>query len=122
MVGEPLPHLLIGPRPFERVGVEAVVLRGAGQHLLDELFPTAPGASLQVAIPERPDQQLRLVQPRGVGRREAGTPPAPARRPVRFRVPRRVAGVAILDQEYPLQVPMPTAESPQLPNVVASIL
>ena len=34
------------------------------------------------------------------------------------RVPGRVAGVAVLDQEHPLQAPVPPAERPQLPDVV----
>src|SRR5690242_7299722 len=89
MLGEPHPHLLIGPRPLEGVGIPPVVLRPAGQHILDELLPAAPGDPLQVVIPDRPDQQLRLVQPRRMGRREAGSPPSLAPRPVRRRVPRR---------------------------------
>src|SRR5438094_10048033 len=110
MLGEPHPHLLIGPRPLERVGIPPVVLWPTGQHILDELLPAAPGASLQIVTPERPHQQLRLVQPRRMGRREAGTPPPRAPRPVLLRVPRRVAGVAILNEEHALQVPAPAAE------------
>src|SRR6476620_6964780 len=52
MFGEPLPHPLIGPRPLKGVGVEPVVLRPRGQHMLAHLLTTAPRAPLQVAVPE----------------------------------------------------------------------
>src|SRR5436309_8084854 len=71
MLGEPHPHLLIGPSPLEGVGIQPVVLRPTGQHIIDELFPTTPRTSLQVVVAERPHQQLRLVQPRRMGRCEA---------------------------------------------------
>jgi len=87
MLDEPLPHLLIGPRPRKGMGVEAIVLRSGGYHMLDQFLPFAPGVSLQIAMPECSDQQLRLVQPRGVGWGEAGPPPTPALRPVDRRVP-----------------------------------
>src|SRR5262245_66407765 len=98
MLGEPHPHLLIGPSPLEGVGIPPVVLWPTGQHMLDELFPASPRVPLQVVIPEHPHQQLRLVQPRSMGRCESGSPPPLAPRPVVLRVPRRVAGVTILDQ------------------------
>src|ERR1700682_2665001 len=100
MLGEPLPHLVIRPGPLEWMGIEVVILRPRGYHMLNQLLPTAPGVPLQVAMAERSDHQSRLVQPRGVARREAGPPPAPATRPVGRRVPRRVARVAILNQEH----------------------
>src|SRR5258708_4586530 len=106
MPDEPFPHLLIGPRPRKGMSVEAVILRPGGDHLLDQLLPSAPGVSLQVAMPECSDQQFRLVQPRSVGWREAGPPPTPALRPVDRRVSRRVAGIPVLNQEHPFQSPM----------------
>src|SRR5208337_4566236 len=106
MFGEPLPHLLIVPGPLEGMGIELVVLRRGGQHMRDELLPTAPRRSLQVMVLERSDQQLCLVQPGGVGRREAGPPPAPATLLVFPRLPGRMARVAVLDQEHPLEPPM----------------
>src|SRR3954468_21007884 len=90
--------------------------------MLDELGPTPPRASLEVVVTERLDARLRLVQPRGIHRGEAGSPPAIAPRPVRRRGASRMAGVPILDQEHPLQVAMAAAECPQLPDVVHSVL
>ena len=103
MLDEPLPHLLIGPRPRKGMSVEAVILRPGGYHMLEQLLPFAPGISLPIALAEGSDQQFRLVQPRGVGWREAGSPPIPAFRPVDGRVPRRVAGVTVLNQEHPFK-------------------
>src|SRR6202521_3671405 len=115
MFGEPLPHLLIGPGPLEGMGVELVVFRRGGQHMRDELLPTAPGRSLQVMVLERSDQQLCLVQPGGVGRREAGPPPAPATRPVFPRLPGRMAPGAVLGQEHPPPPPTPRGGGPPPP-------
>src|SRR5919201_5674667 len=122
MLGEPLPHPLIGPGPLKRMRVEPVVLRPGGQHMRDELLSTAPRGPLQVVVLERPDQQLRLVQPRGVRRREAGPPPTPAARPVRRRLARRVRGVPVPDQENYPQPPIPAAEAPQPPDMVPGVL
>src|SRR5947209_15590891 len=55
-------------------------------------------------------------------RRKAGPPPTTASRPVRCRIGRRVARVAILDQERPAQATMPTAKSSQGPDVSLRIL
>src|SRR5262249_42267208 len=110
MLGEPPPHPLIGPRPLKRVGVEPVVLRGGNQHMLDQFLSLSPRAPFQVAMPKRSHQQFRLVQPRSVGRRQAGSPPTPAPQEILHRVASRVAGVPVLDQEHPLQAPMPAAE------------
>src|SRR5687768_13612308 len=112
VLGVPMSHLLVAPCPLERVGVVAVVLRGGGQHVLDELLPAVPRPPFEVAAAERPDQQLRLVQPRGVGGREAGPPPAAAVVEVALGVAGRVAGVAVVDQERAAQVPVPPAERP----------
>src|SRR6202521_6277913 len=109
MFGEPLPHLLIGPGPLEGMGVELVVFRRGGQHMRDEHLPTAPGRALQVMVLERADQQLCLVQPGGVGRREAGPPPGPATRPAFPRLPGRMARAAPLATEPPPAPAMPAA-------------
>jgi hypothetical protein len=75
MLGEPMPHLLNLPRPLKGVGITEIVPRQGGEHMLDKGLATVPGGPFQLAIPERPHQHLRLVQPRGVGRCEAGPPP-----------------------------------------------
>src|SRR5438067_478788 len=116
MLAEPSSHLLISPRPLKGMGIEAVVLRPGGQYMFDELHPILPRAPLQVVIAERPYQQLRLVQPRRMGRREAGSPPAPTARTIRRRVAGGVTGVAVLDQEYALQAPVPPPKGPQFPD------
>src|SRR5207237_773718 len=121
MLGEPFPHLLVGPGPLKRVRVASVVFRSGPQHMLNQLLPSGPRATFEVMIPKRLDQQLCLVQPRGMDRREAGTPPTLASRPVFRRVAGRVAGVPILDQEYALQSPMPPAKGFQLPDVVVGV-
>ena len=63
MFGVPVPHLLIGPRPLERVCVETVVLRRRRQHVVDERLAYPPRPAPQIARRERPVQQLGLIQP-----------------------------------------------------------
>src|SRR5512135_888071 len=104
------------------MGVEPVVLSRGGQHMRDELLPAGPGRPPQVTVPEGTDQQLCLVQPGGVRRCKAGPPPTPATRPVFPHLPGRVARVTVLDQEHPLEPPMPAAEGPQLPDIVRGVL
>src|SRR5437773_7556497 len=72
VLGEPLAHLLVGPGPLKRVGVQAVVFRCGSHYMLDQLLPTDPRATFQVAVAKCADQQLRLIQPGGMHRREAG--------------------------------------------------
>src|SRR5437763_2760236 len=72
----PETHFLIRPRPLEGMGVKPVVLRPRGHHMVDVLPTTGPRTALQVAIAEGMVEQLPLIQPRGVGRRQPGTPPA----------------------------------------------
>src|SRR5262249_197264 len=75
VLGVPFAHPLVGPGPVEGVRVPPVVLMPGGHHLRDELLPRRPRPALEVAPAERPAQQFRLVQPRGVRRRQAGSPP-----------------------------------------------
>src|SRR5438552_954515 len=103
MLGEPLSHLLVGPVPLKRVGVALVVLRPRNMHMLDEILATGPRPTLQVVVGECFDEGFRLVQPRGMHRREAGPPPTLATRPIRRRVARCVAGISVLYQEHTLQ-------------------
>ena len=90
--------------------------------MVDELFPTPPGPALQVMVPKRGYQQLRLVQPRGVHRREAGTPPVATVGPVLLRLPGRVAGVTVLNQKDPFESAVPMAKGLQLSNVMCGVL
>src|SRR5204862_5025186 len=97
--------------------VESVILRPGDVDVIQELFAATPRGTLQVPVTERADEQFRLIQPRGVDRRKAGPPPTAAVRPVRCRIGRRVARVAILDQERPAQATMAAAKSSQRPDV-----
>src|SRR5262245_3459764 len=74
---EPLTHLLIGPGPFKGVGIAVVVFGPGSQHMGLELLLALPRRPLQVIVLERVDEDFRLVQPRGVGRRIPRSPPAP---------------------------------------------
>ncbi len=84
-------------------------------------FTAIPRTALEVVVSERFDQRLRLVQPRGMRRREAGPPPV-ATRPVFRRIACRVTGVVVLDQEYPLQPSVPATKRFQFPDVVLRVL
>ena len=94
----PLPHLLTRPCPFEWMGVQPIVLRPGLPHVIDELGSTVPRSSLQVVVTECADQQLRFVEPRGVDRGEATSPPAGASRQVVPRLCGRMGRVVIVDQ------------------------
>src|SRR6202035_3285125 len=119
--GEPLTHHVVGPVPLKWMSIEAIVLRPGRVDVIQELFPATTRGTFQVTMAKRADEQFRLVQPRGMGRREAGTPPTSAVRPVRRRSGRGVARVAILDQEHPTQAAVPTAKRSQFSDVVVGI-
>src|SRR3954471_16138758 len=74
---EPGTHLLIRPGPFKGMGVPMVVFRPRSQDMRLELLLTLPGRPFQVIVLERMDENLRLVQPRRIGGRIPGSPPAP---------------------------------------------
>src|SRR5512135_1105943 len=76
--GVPSPHLLVGPRPLERVGIQPVVLRPGVLHVVDELSTAGPRSPLPIAVGEGVEQQFRLVEPRGLPRCETASPPATA--------------------------------------------
>src|SRR5215831_2158201 len=95
---EPASHLLVGPRPLERVGVQLVVLAPGDREMVNELLPVAPRAALQIAITEGVDQQLRLVEPRGPRRGQPGAPPALTSAEVLRRRPGDMARAAVVDQ------------------------
>src|SRR5512147_1060561 len=115
---EPLSHLLVGPGPFDGMGVAAVVFGPGGQHMGLELFLAPPRSPLQVIVLERVDQDLPLVQPRGVGGRIAGPPPAVALGEVPLRIARYMARSPVLDQEDASEFLMVLAEESQFGQVV----
>ena len=99
---EPVPHLVMAPCPLERVGIQPLVLRPRRADVFEEQLTTRPRCTPQVAMPEGPDQQLRLIQPRGMGRREPWSPPVATAPPVGGRVAGCRTRVAILDKKTPL--------------------
>src|SRR3954447_13029029 len=86
MFSEPGTHLLIGPGPFKGMGVPMVVFRPRRQDMRLKLLLTRPGRPFQVIVLERMDEDLRLVQPRRIGGRIPGPPPAPTLREILSRV------------------------------------
>src|SRR3954468_15952909 len=122
MSHEPASHLLVGPRPLERVGVPFVVLGPGVRDVADELLAVVPRASLQVAITEGVDQQLRLVEPRGSRRRQPGPPPAVTAVEILRRRPGDVARPAVVDQVDAPQTAVPAAELLQSRDVVGGVI
>src|SRR5579883_836464 len=90
--------------------------------MLDELFPPCPRPPLEVASAEGLDQHLRLVQPRGVGRRQTRTPPARATLQVIGRGLGDVTGPAVVDQVHPLQRSVSPPAIPQCRDVVRRVV
>ena len=99
MFGEPMTHLLIGPGPLKRVGIAMVVFGPGSQYMGLELLLALPRRSFQVIMLERMDEDFRLVQPGGVGRRVPRSPPATTVGEVPPGITRNVARPAILDQK-----------------------
>ena len=118
----PLPHLLARPGPFERMGVHPIILGPGLPHVINELGPTAPRSPLEVVVTECAEQQLRLIEPRGMDRSEATPPPARTARQVVLRLGSCMGRVVIVDQVDTAQVTMPLSERPQLPDVAISAL
>lgn len=117
MLREPLPHPLTRPSPFERMGIQPIILRPGSSHVIDELGSTPPRAPLEVVVTEGAEQQLRLIEPRGVDRREAIPPPAGATRQVVAGLGGRMGRVVIVDQVDASQVTMPRSERTQFLDV-----
>jgi hypothetical protein len=118
----PFSHFLIRPCPLKRVGIKPVVFRPSVLYLGDELRTAGPRAPLQVAMCESVQQQFRLVQPRGMHRREATSPPAIAVVEVLLCRPSSVGRVVVVDQVDSAQVAMTPTEARQPVDVVLSVL
>ena len=71
MFVEPLAHFLIGPGPFDGLRVAAIVLWPRSQHMLDKRLSAGPGLTLEIVVAEIVDQNLGLIQPRGMDGRIA---------------------------------------------------
>src|ERR1035441_3648139 len=121
MFCKPPAHGLIRPSPFKRMRVAVVVLRPRDGNMGDELFPTSPRPSPQVAVPEGVVEDLGLVQPGRMGRCEPVTPPPATGLEVLSRESGGVAGIAVVNQIHPAQLVMATLESLQLPDIVRRV-
>src|SRR5262245_10157337 len=99
MFCEPLTHLVIGPGPFKGMGVPMVVFGPGSRRMGLELFPALPRRPFQVIMLKRMDEDLRLVQPRRIGRRIPRFPPATGFGEIASRAGGYVARPAVLDQE-----------------------
>src|SRR5437868_12944665 len=121
MFGKPATHPLICPGPLEGMSVQPVVLRPGGQDMGDVLLTAGPRPPLQVAMSEGVVEQLSLIEPRGVGRRQPGTPPAPAVGNILVRLGGDAATTAIVNQEYPPEPAMLPSEGIQRRDVVLSV-
>jgi hypothetical protein len=117
MFRNPSPHPLTRPCPFERMGIQPIVLRPGLSHVIDELRSTPPRSPFEVMVTEGAEQQLRFIEPRGVDRREATPPPAGAARQVVPGLGGRMGRVVIVDQIDAPQVTMPRSERTQLLDV-----
>ena len=122
MFGEPLSHFRGRPGPLERMGVPTVVLRPRGHHMSDERLTTRPRPALQVTEVEGMIQQLRLVQPGGAGRRQAGVPPTVTGGEILLGGPARMAGAAIMDQVDPPKPAVVPSELLQGRDIVIGVV
>src|SRR5260221_11311786 len=103
MFFEPKAHLLVGPCPFKRMGIQPIILGVRSAYMVYELLATVPRITLQIVKPEGTVQQLRLIEPRRMNRSETRSPPIVTLTEIRSGRGRRVAGVAILNQINPLE-------------------
>src|SRR5512135_2163337 len=99
MFSKPGTHLLIGPGPFKGMGVPMVVFWPRSQDMRLELLLILPGRPFQVIVLERMDEDFRLVQPRRIGGRIPGPPPALTPSEILSRVACDVTRPTVLDQE-----------------------
>lgn len=118
---EPLTHLLVSPIPLKRVRIAAVVFGPGSIDMLHELFLAPPGITFHIPPFEGPDEHFRLVQPRGMNRSKAGTPPIAMVDEVLFRCSGCMSGVAVLNQIDSLEITMTAAEILQRLDVMDSI-
>ena len=118
MLCKPLFHLRNRPFPFKRAGVAAVVLRPSGADVGDEFFPATPRMPFHITALKSIEQQLRLIQPRGVRRQQPGTPTALVRGQVRWGAASGMRAVPVVDQVSSPQMAVPPPKTPQGLGVV----
>ena len=66
MLVEPLTHFVVGPGPFDGLCIATIVLRCRGQYMFDKRFSAGPGLALEIIVTESIDQNLGLIEPRGM--------------------------------------------------------
>jgi hypothetical protein len=121
MFFKPTAHLLVGPRPFKGMGVEAIVFRFCSLDMVHEFLTTVPRTTLPVVKLKGTVQHLRLMEPRSMNRSEARPPPSMTLVEIGSRRGSRVAGVAILDQIYSCEPTMPATERCQSLRVMKRV-
>src|SRR5271165_3164747 len=104
MFGEPLTHLLIRPSPLKGMGIAMVVFGPGSQHMGLELLLAPPRRPFQVIVLEGVDEDFRLVQPRGIGRRIPRPPPTTTVGEIALGAGSNVTGATVLDQEGAAQL------------------
>jgi len=120
MFSKPATHLLVGPGPFEGMGIELVVFWPSRFDMVDQCLATWPGATFQVMVAESVIEQFGLIEPGGMDRREAWPPPG-----VVFDVLTGggggMTGIAILDQEDAAEMSMALMKPLQSLDVMGGI-
>jgi hypothetical protein len=87
-----------------------------------ELLLASPGRPPQVVVFESGEEDLRRIQPRGVGGRATGPPPTTTSGEVSLGVTGRVAGSSVRDEEHAPERPVVLAEPFQLRPVVLTVV
>jgi hypothetical protein len=121
MFSKPLSHFLIGPSPFKRMSIERVVFWPGRFDMFDQRLATVPRAAFQIPVTEGIVEQFCLVEPGGVSRCEAGSPPG-----LVFKIVGggggSMAGVTVLDQKYTRQRAVMVSKLPQGLKVMGGVL
>src|SRR3982074_3292681 len=107
---KPATHLLVGPCPFKGMGIESIILRFCGLHMVYEYLTTRPRSTFQIVKAKGAVQHFPLIEPRSMNRSETWPPPAVTLMEIRFRRGSRVTRIAILDQINPLEPMVSAAE------------
>jgi hypothetical protein len=61
MFSKPSAHVLIGPSPFKRMGIEFVIFRPSRFNVVDQFLVAVPRAALQIVEAKGIVEQFRLI-------------------------------------------------------------
>jgi len=120
MFSKPSAHLLIGPGPFERMGIELIVLWPSRFDLVDQRLTSWPRGAFQIMVTEGAIEQFGLIEPGGMDRGESRSPPGVVLE-IFTGSCSGVAGIPILDQKDAAQVMMALSKPLQSLDVMGSI-